>query len=208
MEKRCLALTARDKQCRKSVFKDGLCDSHTRMKERNAESVRIVESDHEEVIKVKASVEAGTDVRSQARARRKARANERDELGMLPRQKLGAPKRKGYQRRWITDDPGRMTEMLDKGYTPVLENVDGDDKIRTTDQGTRISQVVGRNEDGSPQVSYLMEQEDSLYSEDQQAKEDVRSRKEAQIRRVASSDGIGRSAYDPTDGRGQFRVET
>lgn len=212
IEKRCLATTARGKQCRKHVTKDGLCDSHFRKNIRDIEagkgSVALVESDAEEVVEVKAKIDSTASERVKARNRRETRLKQRDADGMLANQKLAAPHREGYTRRWVNDDPGRITEMLDKGYSFVVDNVDGDEAIRSTDQGTRKSQVVGRQKDGSAVAGYLMEQEDSLYSEDQQTKEEARTRKEEQIRRVQGKDGIGGSAYDPTNGKGAYHVET
>ncbi len=209
VEKRCLALTARDKQCRKPVFKDGLCDSHFRKNERDIEagkgSVAIVESNAEEVVVVKAKIDSTASERVKARARRKKSFAQRAAHGMLPNQKLAAPRREGYKRRWVSDDPGRVNEFLDKGYSFVKDDVEGDEAIKSSDQGTRKSQVVSKE---SGLRGYLMEQEDSLYSEDQQTKEDARSHKEEAIRRVKGSDGIGGSAYDPQKGKGMFHVET
>lgn len=205
--KRCLAKTARDKQCAKYVFKDGLCEIHYTKNERD-QGIELVESTSEVVAKAKIKLDSTSDDRIAARARRKKSLEQRNADGMLANQKLAAPKRDGYKRRWVNDDPGRINEMLDKGYTFVKDNVEGDKAILSTGQGTRKTQVVSRQSDGSALDGYLMEQEDSLYSEDQQTKEEARSRKEEQIRRVKGSDGIGGSAYDPTKGKGAYHVET
>lgn len=202
MRRRCIAIKADGKQCRGQAFENGLCNVHGRME---ADRLKLIDSDSEEVAVIKERI-GGDDVRFAARERRRKRFEERNRLGMLPNQKLACPRREGYVRRWANDDGTRIEELLDKGYTHVLENVDGDSGIRSTDQGTRKSQVVGKKADGSPLTAYLMEQEESLYEEDQQAKDEAISRKEEQIRRVVDSKGIGRSAYDPTKGKGQFRV--
>jgi len=69
------------------------------------------------------------------------------------RQRLDAPKREGYIRRWVNDE-GIRPELLHSNYAYdfVL-----DTNTRTEGAGTRVSRVVGRKPSGEPMHAYLME---------------------------------------------------
>ena len=68
--------------------------------------------------------------------------------------------------RWVTNEGGRIQNMLNRGYRPVLQdmkvNVKGD---AMTDDGNWISKKTGRLDTGAPQESYLMATKREFYNE-------------------------------------------
>jgi hypothetical protein len=106
------------------------------------------------------------------------RRNERVPLG-VPRLKLQAEDRPGYQRRWLNDKGTRIDDALKAGYQFVT--VDG--KEDSSDVGNRISRLVGVQEGGQPMRAYLMEIPETWYREDQAAKQAQIDKIDSQIRR-------------------------
>jgi hypothetical protein len=87
-----------------------------------------------------------------------------------PQQKLTAQIRSGYVGRWVNDEGGRLQQAEAAGYSFVSQ----DTKTATgsnADPGTRISRIVGSQENGQPLRAYLMEQTEENYAEDQAAKQ-------------------------------------
>lgn len=139
-----------------------------------------------------------------AKARRDKKREERAASGAYANQKLVAPKREGYVRRWVNDDGTRLADLEDKGYSFVTEQVSGDENITTTDLGSKKSQTVGKKADGTPLTAYLMEMPKKWQDEDSQEKEAARQEVESQIKRgqyAGDGDPINKSRlYNPSEG--------
>jgi hypothetical protein len=141
-----------------------------------------------------------------SRKRREARRADIQNGGGFEGQKLTAPNRPGYYRRWINDDGNRLDDKVNDGYDYVLKSSDGAEKIHSTGRGEKISQLVGTKKEGGPMVAYLMEIPEELYLEDQEQKESKRRDTELQIKRAAHGNnslggGDGNSVmYNPRPG--------
>ena len=82
--------------------------------------------------------------------------------------KLSTAQREGYVRRWVNDKGGRLADFDQAAYT-FVQNKDAGAK--STDLGdTRVSQLVGTQENGQPLRAYLMEKPKEWYDEDQKEK--------------------------------------
>jgi hypothetical protein len=81
------------------------------------------------------------------------------------RQKLQAPKREGFTRRWVNDEGGRPQDFERAGYAFVE-----DEGVHTDGEGSRISRRVGKTDEGRPIYAFLMEQKQEWYDEDQAEK--------------------------------------
>lgn len=137
-------------------------------------------------------------IQRDAKKRREAARKGRFDMGGLTGQKLMAPNREGYKRRWVNDDDkGKLDQALDKGYYFLQETTRGDEYIPTSDLGARKSQRVGTKEDGSALHAYLMEIPLELYQETQQEKEAAIRELEDQIRRGKANGGVEK-AYSPS----------
>lgn len=86
-------------------------------------------------------------------------------------QKLYYPPRAGYHRHWFNDNPGRIDDALQAGYTHV------EDK-----EGRKVSRVVGVNQAGQPLIAYLMEISEEWYQEDLAAQQRLVDEKDKAIR--------------------------
>jgi len=82
---------------------------------------------------------------------------------------LTAPKRKGYVRRFVNTEPGRVQQYEAAGYTLVKEDIQvGDPTIGKNPQpGSVVSVPVGNGI-----TTVLMEIKEEFYKEDQKAKQD------------------------------------
>lgn len=122
----------------------------------------------------------------------------------VPRAKLHTPEIPGFHTHWLNDYPGRILQAMDAGYSFV----DSDQAVITSndlagspigvgsDLGSRISVVVGKNEDGSPLRAYLMKIPNEYYKEDQTAAQDrVDQVHEAMRQGKQSVDGDGSHRY-------------
>ena len=116
------------------------------------------------------------------------------------RQKLEAPPRPGYHRRWFNDKPGRLGDAQRAGYEFVEEETD--DAPNSDDVGTRVSRIVGTNEAGKAEIAYLMEIRQEFFAEDQAAKQRRIDETESGIRRGEDSHGtVGQQGrYVPDEG--------
>lgn len=78
-----------------------------------------------------------------------------------------------YFYRHFIDTGGRIQQAMDAGYELVpRQGVKvGEGEDRNTDLGSAVSTITGRNEDGTPQRSYLMRIRREWYEEDQAAKQ-------------------------------------
>lgn len=115
--------------------------------------------------------------RTREEGRKETGRAERIPLGVR-RQRLEAPQRAGFVRRWVNDWPGRLVAAKSAGYSFVY--------IEAEEEGSRRSETVGVNEDGSPLLAYLMEIKESFYRQDQEAKENDIAAQESTISRGAT----------------------
>ena len=97
-----------------------------------------------------------------------------------PKAKLSTPVIPGFHLHWMNDYAGRISQALEGGYEfvkPEETFVNSNDfaglgemmETSGTDLGSRVSVVVGKNEDGTPLRAYLMKIREEWYVEDQAA---------------------------------------
>lgn len=94
---------------------------------------------------------------------------ERIPLG-APVQKLHAEARPGYVRRWVNDEPGRISQAQNGGYSFVADQtkVGTGSEDGNTDMGSAVSRVVDRR---TGQRAFLMEIPKDFYDADQAEKQ-------------------------------------
>ena len=109
--------------------------------------------------------------------------------------RLDAPQKKGMVRRWVNDDPGRITAMHDLGYDFA------DAETRSDDPGTRVSRNVGTHPNGAPKLAYLMETPADQYDIGVKEKEERLKPFEEAIARGEDTTGRVQDAYAPATGR-------
>jgi len=113
------------------------------------------------------------------------------------RQKLDAPQREGYVRRWVDDSPARIMEMQELGYDFAQDQAATGAK-RTDGLGSRISRMGGKRDDGSPHQLVLMETPKEEYDIGRQEKEDSLKPFEEALRSGADTTGRLQDAYKPS----------
>ena len=93
---------------------------------------------------------------------------------------LTAPKRPGYVRRFVNDEPGRISQFEAAGYSVVKEDICvGDPKIgKGLQPGSGVSLEVGGGT-----KSVLMEIREEWFEEDQKAKQDKIKLAESDMKR-------------------------
>lgn len=113
--------------------------------------------------------------------------------------KLDAPERKGYVRRWVIDKPGNVQEMQSYGYTFASDNfIANRDSSEGAAMDTRISRPAGGGF-----TYYLMEITIKRYNE-------IQEYKQRQNAEITKSIGIPNNpnVYAPKfGGREQIGVE-
>jgi hypothetical protein len=114
------------------------------------------------------------------------------------KQKLDAPTRKGYVRRWVDNDPSRIMAMEELGYALVADKA-GEDENRTEGMGTRIARHGGKRDNGQAQQLVLMECRAEDYAMGEREKEDQLKPFEEAIRRGADTTGRLTDQYEPRD---------
>ena len=113
------------------------------------------------------------------------------------KQKLDAPQREGYVRRWVDDDPSRIMQLQELGYDFAAEKA-GDGASRTDGSGTRITRHGGKRADGKPQHLVLMETPVEEYAHGVKEKEDALKPFEEAIARGEDTTGrMTQDAYKP-----------
>ncbi len=114
------------------------------------------------------------------------------------RQKLDAPQREGYVRRWVDDSPARVMEMQELGYDFAQEKA-GAGAQRTDGQGSRISRMGGKRDDGSPHQLVLMETPADEYAIGVKEREDALKPFEEALRAGADTTGRLQDTYKPSN---------
>lgn len=115
-----------------------------------------------------------------------------------PQQKLAATIRPGYVGRWVNDEGGRLQQAQMAGYSFV--NEDTTKQGTNADPGTRISRIVGKQEDGQALRAYLMEQTEENYAEDQAAKQAQLDAFDEAMKRGNSDGKAADGRYIPSQG--------
>ena len=105
---------------------------------------------------------------------------------------------KAPPRRWVDDSPTRVMEMQELGYDFVQDQAGGGAK-RTDGQGSRISRVGGKRDDGSPHQLVLMETPASEYAVGAKEKEDALKPFEDALRAGADTTGRLQDTYQTSD---------
>lgn len=111
-------------------------------------------------------------------------------------QKLDAPQRPGWKRRWVNGDPLRIREMEELGYSMVSEPA-AEGSARTDGLGTRMTRYAGRDDEGKPYQTVLMETPEDLYAQGVAEKETGRKAFEEAIRRNLKTEDTPDGAYIP-----------
>lgn len=112
-------------------------------------------------------------------------------------QKLQASNREGFVRRWINDDRQRLQLAQQAGYDFVIH----DDVAKSTDDGGKISQIVGSKDGGGALRAYLMEIREDWYWDDQAEKQSRIDATEGLIRRGELTQKVGvDGSYIPSQG--------
>jgi hypothetical protein len=114
------------------------------------------------------------------------------------KQKLDAPTRKGYVRRWVDNDPSRIMAMEELGYALVADKA-GEDENRTEGMGTRIARHGGKRDNGQAQQLVLMECRAEDYAMGEREKEDQLKPFEDAIRAGQSTTGPIQDGYEPAN---------
>lgn len=126
-----------------------------------------------------------------------------------PRIPMGVPRSKlsvqgmeeGYVYRWFNDHGGRIQQATQAGYEFAKDVTAGDTGERNSDIGSKVSQLVGAKEDGSPLRAYLMRIKREWYLEDQTAKQADINETDESIRhgQIGKEHGDGHT-YIPSTG--------
>jgi hypothetical protein len=110
----------------------------------------------------------------------------------VPKAKLSVPEISGYHLHWINDYAGRIPQAHQGGYEFVTSEEamvnsfslgTASDLTGNTDMGSRVSVVVGKNEDGSPLRAYLMKIRNEWFVEDQEVAQERVDAVDQQIKR-------------------------
>jgi hypothetical protein len=125
----------------------------------------------------------------------------------VPRAKLTTPEIPGHHTHWINDYSGRILQAQQGGYEFVSQqealittsDVAGLAIGQGTDLGSRVSVVVGKNDDGTPLRAYLMKVRNEWYESDQaQTQARVDAIDEAMRQGKQAVDGDGSNRYVKT----------
>lgn len=119
-------------------------------------------------------------------------------------QKLGAPAKPGFVRRFVNDVGNRVAQLRDLGYTVADEP-----GVQTSDPGSVISRLAGTQEGGAPLKAILMETPNELYQQGRSEMEEDNSRTDAAI--LGGRDGQGglteRETYRPAGHQNSIEIE-
>lgn len=105
--------------------------------------------------------------------------------------------------RWINDKPGRIQRARTGGWEFVEDpgmQVGTGSETRNSQQDSRVSQVVGKNENGTPLVAFLMRIKREWYHEDQETKQASIDEVENTIKGGRYKEGAGDGRYIPKEG--------
>jgi len=110
----------------------------------------------------------------------------------VPKAKLSVPEIAGHHCHWINDYAGRILQAQQGGYEFVNESEaminsfslgTASDLSGNTDMGSRVSIVVGKNEDGTALRAYLMKIRNEWFVEDQAVAQERVDAVDQQIKR-------------------------
>lgn len=145
--------------------------------------------------------------KQEARPRDRSSRKERIPLGVARARLAVADKDPNYEYRWVKGSPDRLSAAENGGYEFVDQagKVGENAKDGNTDMGSRVSQVVGHNTDGSPRRDYLMRIKKEFYQEDQAVKQAELDKVDAAIKRGDAHKHGDDKRYTPDGG---IRVRT
>ena len=106
-------------------------------------------------------------------------------------QKLAYDARVGYHRHWFNDNPGRIKQALEAGYTHV------EDK-----EGKKVARVVGVNPAGGALMGYLMETPQEWYEEDMARQAALDTEREQAIKNGTVAGAPGKDGVYIPESRG------
>ena len=139
--------------------------------------------------------DSGKEVEGFALERVDAGARRQERIPIGQRNRLTAPKRPGYVRRFVNTTPGRVQMFEDAGYQLVTDQTYdpenpgvvkiGDRTSGATPMGSAVVEDVGGG-----QQAVLMEIREDWYNEDQAKKARRLDEMEAQIKRRPTKDGL------------------
>jgi len=109
--------------------------------------------------------------------------------------RLDAPQKNGMVRRWVNDEPGRISMMHELGYDYAEADT------RSDGQGTRIARNVGTHPNGEPKLAYLMETPQDQYAIGVQEKEERLKPFEEALARGEDTTGKVEGSYSPAGER-------
>ena len=86
---------------------------------------------------------------------------------------LESSKRKGFVRRFVNEEAGRIQMFIEAGWTPVegIEDASNSRAQDATQQSSIVRRVVNRGTDARSHTAILMEIPEDLYNEDQAEKQ-------------------------------------
>ena len=141
------------------------------------------------------------------RPRDRSSRKERIPLGVARARLAVADRDPNYEYRWMKGSADRLAAAENGGYEYVESPVKVGEgaKDGNTDMGSRVSQVVGHNTDGSPRRDYLMRIPKEFYREDQAAKQAEIDKVDAAIKRGDAHKHGDDNRYVPKEG---IRIRT
>ena len=110
------------------------------------------------------------------------------------KQKLAAPQREGFVRRWVDNDPSRMRQMAEMGYSPVQDTGLPSDSI-----GTPTARFGGKRANGEPQHLVLMETPAEDYALGVREKEEQLAPFETALKAGKDTTGQLENTYEPAN---------
>lgn len=113
-------------------------------------------------------------------------------------QKLKAPERKGWVRRWVNNDPARIEHMKELGYDLVNDRAGTGENTHTDGLGTRLERYAGKRESGEPYNLVLMECRQEDYDLGVREKDEAGRAVEAAINAGVDTTGRLTQQYTPS----------
>lgn len=108
----------------------------------------------------------------------------------------------GKQFRWVNDVGNRINDALEGGYEFIKDPKvrPGEDPLSVRGVGEAVNMAVGKKEDGSPIMAYLMAIDEDLYKEDQAEKMAKLDEIDEVIRAGRHESDFGDGKYIPKGG--------
>lgn len=112
--------------------------------------------------------------------------------------------RDNFEYRYINDTPGRIEAMTEHDDWDLVNDPNKAVKDDSTNEGSKVSVVVGKGEYGNAQRAYLARKPKEFYKEDQAEKSKALDRTMAGIKQGVpqgeAAGDLGQSSYVPSGG--------